>query len=72
MLKTGMSISVKLSQKTDVTILWDYSIQKDIKIKANKSDITVKNKKEKTRKLINLKIPADENASVAKFEKLSK
>ena len=55
-----------------VTILWDYSIETNRKIKANKPDITVKNKREKSCKLIDVKTPADKNASVAEFEKLSK
>ena len=47
-------------------------MQRDRKIKANKADITVKDKREKTCKLIDVKIPADKNISVAEFEKLSK
>ena len=47
-------------------------MQRDRKIKANKPDITVKDKREKTCKLIDVKIPADKNISVAEFEKLSK
>ena len=34
--------------------------------------MTVKNKREKTCKLIDVKIPADKNVSIAEFEKLSK
>ena len=56
----------------NVTILWDYSIQTDRKIEANKPDITVKDKREKTCKLIDVKIPAGKNVSVGEFEKLSK
>ena len=42
-------------------------MQTDRKIKANKPGITIKDKKRKTCKWIDLKIPADENVSVAKF-----
>ena len=59
--------------KTDnVTILRDHSLQTDRKIKANKPDIAVQDKRGKTCKLISLKIPADKYLSVAEFEKLSK
>ena len=71
MLKTGMNISQKLSTD-NFTILWDYSIQTDRKVKANKQHITVKDKREKTCKLIDVKILADKNVSVVEFEKLSK
>ena len=47
-----------VTETDNVTILWDYIIQADRKIKANKPDITVKEKREKTCKLIDLKIPA--------------
>ena len=72
MLKNGINSSQKPSQKLIVTILWDYSIQTDKKIKANKPHVTVKDKREKTCKLIDVKIPADRNVSVAEFEKVSK
>ena len=58
--------------ETDVTILWNYSIQTVRKIKANKPGITVKDKREKTCKLVDVKIHADKNVSIAEFEKLSK
>ena len=47
-------------------------MQTNRKIKSNKPDVTVKDKREKTCKLFDLKIPTDKNVSVAKFEKLSK
>ena len=61
-----------VTETDNVTILWDYSIQTDRKIKVNKPDITINNKRDKTCKLIDVKIPADKSISVAKFEKLSK
>ena len=45
----------------NVTIFWDCSIHTDRKIKPNKPDITVKDKRGKTCKLIDVKIPADKN-----------
>ena len=59
------------STETDVTILWDYNIQTDRKIKSNKPYIAVKDKREKTCKLIDVKISANKNLTIAEFEKLS-
>ena len=42
------------------------------KIKTNKPDITVKDKREKICKSIDVKIPVDKKVSVVKFENLSK
>lgn len=42
------------------------------KIKANKPDITVKDKIKKICKSIDVKIPVDKKVSVVEFEKLSK
>ena len=65
MLKTGMNISQKLSQKLIVLPSYGNTAYKHRKIKANKPEITVKGKREKTRKLIDVKIPAHKNVSVA-------
>ena len=56
-----------VTETDNVTILWDYSIQTDKKIKAKKPDITVKGKREKTCNLIDVKIPADKNVSYVKI-----
>ena len=61
-----------VTETDNVSILWDYSIQTDRKIKPNKPDITVKDKREKNCKLIDVKIIADKNVSLAEFERLSK
>ena len=61
-----------VTETDNVAILWDYSIQTDRKIKANEPDITAKDKREKTCKMIDVKISANKNVSVAEFEKLSK
>jgi len=61
-----------VSEIDDITILWDMSIQTDREIKANRSDIVVKNKKEKSCLLIDMAIPTDRNTSEKVTEKLSK
>ena len=61
--------SEAVTETDNVAILWDYRIQTEIKIKAIKSDITVKGKREKNCELIDFKIAADKNVSVAEFEK---
>ena len=61
-----------MTETESITILWDYSIQTYRKIKTNKSDTTIKDRKEKACRLINVKVPADKNVSVAEFEKLAK
>ena len=55
-----------------VTILWDTQGHTDRTIKANKPDIIIKNKKEKTCMLIDMAVPSDRNTSVKVAEKLSK
>lgn len=47
-------------------------MQADREIKLNTSDITLKDKREKSCKMINFKTPANKNVSVAEFEKQSK
>ena len=55
-----------------VTILWDFPINTDRTIKANRPDIVVKDRKEKTCLLIDMSIPTDKNVSLKMFDKLSK
>ena len=54
------------------TILSDFSIHTDITIQANKPDITIKDHKAKTCKLIDFAFPMDINISPKEFENLSK
>ena len=56
----------------EATIMWDMPIQTDREIKANRPDIVVKNKKEKTCLLIDMSIPTERNTSLKTTEKLSK
>lgn len=55
-----------------VTIMWDFAIQTDRTIKANRPDIVVRDKKLKTCQIIDVAIPQDRNTSLKTFEKLSK
>ena len=54
------------------TILWDFSIQTDRTIKANRPDIVIKDKTEKTCLLLDVSIPSDRNTSLKTYEKLAK
>ena len=46
------------------TILWDFAIQTDRKIKTNKPDIVVKDHKRKACLLIDMAVTTDDNVSV--------
>ena len=54
------------------TILWNFPINTDRTIQANRPDIVIKDYKSKTCLLIDMTIPTDRNISVKKFDKLSK
>ena len=45
----------------DVTVLWNQAVHTDREVTANRPDIIIKNKKEKTCTLIDMAIPADRN-----------
>jgi hypothetical protein len=53
----------------DVTVLWDQVVHTDTEVTANKPDIIIKNKKEKTHILIDVAIPADRNVTQKEAEK---
>ena len=61
-----------VTDKDKITILWDMPIQTDREIKANRSDIVIKNKQEKCYLLIDMSIPTERNTSVKVTDKLSK
>ena len=61
-----------VTENEEVTILWDMQVHKDRTIKANKPDIIIKDKKEKSCMLIDMAVPSDRNTSVKVTEKLSK
>ena len=62
----------KVVETESVTILWDFPIRTDRAIQANKPDITIKDHREKTFKLMDFTFPMDINISTKEFEKLSK
>ena len=54
------------------TILWDFPIHTDRTIQANRPDIVVKDKQEKTCLNIEMSVPSDKNVSAKVFDKMSK
>ena len=56
-------------EEGDVTVLWNQAIRTDREVTANRPDIIIKNKKEKTCTLIDVAIPADRNVVQKEAEK---
>jgi len=56
-------------EEGDVTVLWNQAVHTDRDVTANRPDIIIKNKKEKTYTLIDVAIPADKNAVQKEAEK---
>ena len=61
-----------LIKNDSVSILWDMPIHTDRNIAANRPDIVLKNKKDKTCLLIHLTIPLETSTSVKTTENLTK
>ena len=61
-----------VTEKDNITILWDMPIQTDHEMKTNRPDIVIKNKQEKSCLLVDMSIPTEKNPSVKVTEKLSK
>ena len=61
-----------MTENQTATILWDIPIQTDKEIKANRPDIVVKDKKERTCLFIDMSIPTERNTSLKTMEKLTK
>ena len=61
----------KVLKTESATVLWDFSVHTDRTIQVNKPDITIKDHKEKTCKLIDFTFSMDINISAKAFEKLS-
>ena len=59
-------------ENDSVTILWEMSLHTDRTIAANRPDIVLKNKKDKTCLLMHMTIPLDTSTSVKTTEKLTK
>ena len=56
----------------DVTVLWNQAVHTDREVTANRTDIIIKNKKEKTCTLIEVAIPAARNVVQKEVEKMLK
>jgi hypothetical protein len=50
-----------VTEHEDVTVLWNQGIQMDRQVLANRPDIIVKNKKDKTCLVIDVAVPSDKN-----------
>ena len=61
-----------VEETRDISILWDMPVMTDCQINADRPDIIIRNKTEKTCTLIDISIPSDKNTSVKTLEKLSK
>ena len=61
-----------VTKNDSITFLWDMPIHNDRTIAANRPDIVLKNKTDKTCLLIDMTIPLDTNTSVKTTEKLTK
>ena len=56
-------------EQGDVTVLWNQAVHTDREVTANRPDIIIKNKKQKTCTLIDVAIPADRNVVQKEAEK---
>jgi hypothetical protein len=56
-------------ESEDVTVLWNQTVRTDREVRANRPDITLKKKREKTRILMDVAIPAYINFVQKKAEK---
>ena len=56
-------------EEGDVTVLWNQAVHTDREVTANRPDIIIKDKKEKTCTLIDVAIPADRNVVQKEAEK---
>ena len=61
-----------ITESNEVAIFWDMPIHIDREINPYKPDIVIKNKRERRYKIIDVRIPIYNNASVKVAEKLSK
>jgi len=58
-----------MCEEGDFTVLWNQAVHTDREVTANRRDIIIKNKKEKTCTLIDVAIPADRNVVQKDAEK---
>jgi hypothetical protein len=62
-------IPKSVCQHEDITVLWNQGVQIDKEVLANRSDIIIKNKKDKICLLIDVAIPSDRNVIQKECEK---
>ena len=60
-----------VAEDKNVTILWDFIVQTDRKIDANRLDIKIRNHEERTCIMMDVVVPSDQNISLKEFQKLS-
>ena len=58
-----------MCEEGDVTVLWNQAVHTDREVTASRSDIIIKNNKEKTRAPIDVAIPADRNVAQKEAER---
>jgi len=61
--------SKPVCEEGDVTVLWNQGVHTGREVTANRTDIIIKHKKEKTCTLIDMAIPADRNVVQKEAEK---
>ncbi|KAF7218105.1 putative LOC107393841-like protein [Nothobranchius furzeri] len=61
-----------VTENNNIAVLWDMPINTDREIMANRPDIVIKNKEEKTCLMIDMTIPSEKNVTTKELEKLSK
>ena len=61
-----------VTENNNITVLWDMPINTDREIKANRPDIIIKNREDKTCFMIDMTVPSERNVSIKELEKLSK
>ena len=60
------------SRRKNVTIIWDFTVHKDRKIDANRLDIIIKNREERTYIMMDVAVLSDQNISLKEFQRHSK
>jgi len=58
-----------LYEQEDVTLLWNQAVHTDREVMANRPDMIIKNKQDKTYILIGVAVPADRNVVQKEVEK---
>jgi len=58
-----------MCEEGDVTVLWNQAVHTDREVTANRQDIIIKNKKEKTCTLIDVAVPTDRSVVQKEAEK---